>query len=244
MAFERKTTHVEEALAQLAEQFHDKPNVEGLLRDLLAGEQELEHVFWDLIDLRALDVAQGPQLDGIGDIVGERRQGRDDSSYRTAIRGRIVLNKSSGTTENIISIIRAIVGPLEVEVTDTYPAHFDAVVNDPITPDPPAWLPSTAYNVGDKVSNFGNAYTATVAGTSAASPGPSGTGSVIVDGTVTWTYASPGIGARMATIVLSGKPAAVRGIIAWFESGTPFAFFDSPDGAGFDVGEFAQAHDF
>jgi hypothetical protein len=51
-----------------------------------------------------------------------------------------------------------------------------------------AWAPTTAYVVGDHVSNLGNVYECTVAGTSDGSGGPSGQGSAIVDATVTWKF--------------------------------------------------------
>jgi hypothetical protein len=50
------------------------------------------------------------------------------------------------------------------------------------------WAGSAAYVVGDRVVNGGNVYTCTVAGTSAASGGPAGTGASIADNTVTWQY--------------------------------------------------------
>ena len=51
-----------------------------------------------------------------------------------------------------------------------------------------AWAASTAYTVGTLVSNTGNLYQCTTAGTSAASGGPAGGGSSITDGTVVWMY--------------------------------------------------------
>ena len=45
--------------------------------------------------------------------------------------------------------------------------------------------------VGDYRTNGANQYVCTVAGTSAASGGPTGTGTGITDGTVTWDYYSP-----------------------------------------------------
>lgn len=52
------------------------------------------------------------------------------------------------------------------------------------------WKFSTPYRVGDKVVNGANVYVVTAAGTSAASGGPTGTGTGIVDGGVTWNYVS------------------------------------------------------
>lgn len=53
---------------------------------------------------------------------------------------------------------------------------------------PPAWTATTAYIVGKVVTNGGNIYLCTVLGTSAGAGGPSGTGAVIPDNTVTWAY--------------------------------------------------------
>ncbi len=56
-----------------------------------------------------------------------------------------------------------------------------------------AWARVTAYAVGQRVVNGANVYRASAAGTSAASPatGPSGTGTAITDGGVTWDYSGP-----------------------------------------------------
>lgn len=53
---------------------------------------------------------------------------------------------------------------------------------------PAAWQANTAYLLHDTVTNGGNMYSVTTAGTSAASGGPSGTGASIADGTVVWMY--------------------------------------------------------
>ncbi len=53
-----------------------------------------------------------------------------------------------------------------------------------------AWAASTAYLVGLRVSNGGNAYSCITTGTSAASGGPTGTGASITDGTVFWKWLS------------------------------------------------------
>jgi hypothetical protein len=54
------------------------------------------------------------------------------------------------------------------------------------------WAASTAYVAGDVRRNSGNIYRCTLGGTSATSGGPTGTGSGIVDGTVTWEFVSTG----------------------------------------------------
>lgn len=53
---------------------------------------------------------------------------------------------------------------------------------------PTAWVTATVYAVGAMVTNAGNVYVCTTAGTSAAAPATTGVG--IVDGTVRWSYFS------------------------------------------------------
>ena len=58
-----------------------------------------------------------------------------------------------------------------------------------------AWVESTLYVIGDRVTNSGQCYQCTVGGTSAGSGGPTGTGDAIVDGGVTWEWLGQGTGA-------------------------------------------------
>lgn len=57
-----------------------------------------------------------------------------------------------------------------------------------------AWAATTAYTVGQFAKNGGKVYVCTVAGTSAGAGGPAGTGTGIVDNTVTWNYVCPDTG--------------------------------------------------
>ena len=54
------------------------------------------------------------------------------------------------------------------------------------------WLPSTTVVVDQMCTNGGNLYICTTAGTTAASGGPTGTGTSITDGTAVWSYVQPG----------------------------------------------------
>ena len=69
-----------------------------------------------------------------------------------------------------------------------------------------AWAPSTAYAVGNLRTNGGNIYQCAVAGTSAGSGGPTGTGTAIVDNGVTWRFVAAGSAAVSAAVkaVLAG----------------------------------------
>jgi hypothetical protein len=54
------------------------------------------------------------------------------------------------------------------------------------------WQASTAVIVGQYVTNGGNSYVCATAGATAASGGPSGTGTGIDDGTAVWNYSAAG----------------------------------------------------
>ncbi len=95
------TTHVSQGLKRLLVQFQGQPNFAGQLRSFLLQVQELEQVFFDLRVQRYVDNAVGAQLDGIGRVVGETRKGKNDTDYRTAIKGRILSNRANSRVEEI-----------------------------------------------------------------------------------------------------------------------------------------------
>ena len=75
-----------------------------------------------------------------------------------------------------------------------------------------AWLATTAYSVGDYRQNgaTANLYVVVIAGTSAGSGGPSGEGTAIVDGSVTWRWVGLGEGYNTvdATATVTGPTIA------------------------------------
>jgi hypothetical protein len=139
MTLEKKTTLEADAIAALVEQFRRKANLEALVAVFGAQAQDLENVNFELVDNRTIDAAEGPQLDGIGSIVGESRDGRTDTVYREAIRVKILINDSSGTAENIIEIVSLMVDiGTTIEVSESHPedpAHFEVDLDPEITAD-------------------------------------------------------------------------------------------------------------
>lgn len=99
--------HVAKGLALLTEQFKGKPNIEGLLKSWLAQFQSLEDVYQQIVSSRSLQ-GVGVQLDILGSLVGERRLGRTDDSYKLAISVRILVNGSDGSNEDLQNILLAI----------------------------------------------------------------------------------------------------------------------------------------
>ena len=114
--------HVKRALDLLIEQFEDSTDLHNLITAILSPIQEIEYVMSDLITLTTIDTATMDQLDIIGEIVGELRNNRLDSEYRTAIKVRIFLNKSHGEPEILIMLCRFLTRATTVRYFETYPA--------------------------------------------------------------------------------------------------------------------------
>lgn len=104
------TTHADDAVARLTQVFREKPKIAAWVRARAERYQGLETVFREIKELRRLDNAVGAQLDGIGRIVGEARQGRTDSAYKRRIKARIAINTSRGTPENLINVFVLLTG--------------------------------------------------------------------------------------------------------------------------------------
>lgn len=83
----------------------------------VAGEiQAVEDALQQLYSERSIDVAVGVQLDILGKIVGQRRNGMVDDDYRRIIRARIATNRSKGTITDLITVARLVVNDEDTTV--------------------------------------------------------------------------------------------------------------------------------
>lgn len=119
----RITDHVEQGLALLISQYARKPRVRALIASFLEQVQDLEDAAWDVMTSRLIGSAINAQLDALGKLVGEARDGRDDDGYRVAITARITVNRSCGTGPEIVSIL-ALVDTDDFILRDVGPASF------------------------------------------------------------------------------------------------------------------------
>lgn len=103
-----------------------------LLRSFLGPVQDVEDALSQLLVDRAVDTAIGTQLDVIGKIVGEARDGRTDDLYRLLVRARIAANRSTGITEHVIRVADLVVydDAAEFVVTTEGPAAYTIRVDD------------------------------------------------------------------------------------------------------------------
>ena len=126
MTLSFKLNHVDEAIAHLLQQFKGLTNWPKVLTAFVEQVQDLENMFEDLLAIPDLDTATGEQLEVLGRIVGEARQGRSDADYLIGIRGRILVNKSEGTPVDIIELLTTISDGNTVELIEYFPAAYTA----------------------------------------------------------------------------------------------------------------------
>jgi len=120
--------HGASALANLVEQFKDKPNIVAWLTLLMVPIQELETVLGVLLYQRTIDTAVGVQLTSLGKIVGQARDGvTDDAAFRRYVRARVAANRSSGLTSDLIHVTRLVIDDATVGV-EVDPQNYATVV--------------------------------------------------------------------------------------------------------------------
>lgn len=102
----KNTALTQEGLDRLLEQYKGKENIETLLTMYLDSVQEFEDAVFAVKLAFMLEDAVGEQLDFLGAIVGEGRNGKEDELYRVWIGVRIRLNRSFGTPTDVIECLR------------------------------------------------------------------------------------------------------------------------------------------
>lgn len=134
------TDHVAQGLERLIPEYQETPRWQAWIESFLVAAQAVEIAAFDIWEaVLGIDLATGVQLELIGRIVREDRDGRTDDDYRRALSVRVLVNRSQGRLEELIKIARtftnadAEVGAY-VRIKDVQPARLEVrVVRTPIT---------------------------------------------------------------------------------------------------------------
>lgn len=123
--------HVQRFLSRLPIQFKkDDGSYWRKLAEAIGAEaNRVEETLQDILTQRSIATAEGEQLNVIGRIVKQEREGSSDADYRIRIRAKVLVNRSSGTINEIIDIF-------ELLATDS--TLTGAVVH--VTESPPAQM--------------------------------------------------------------------------------------------------------
>ena len=125
------TIHQNKAPALTIERWH-KEHFLALQATYTPEIQEVENALWEIWISRFIDYAQGEQLNMLGRLVGEGRNGRNDPNYRVRIRARIAINESLGRPQDVIKILR-LLDPATAILVEFGPAAFRIDFQAPLT---------------------------------------------------------------------------------------------------------------
>jgi uncharacterized protein DUF2612 len=93
---------------RIYQQFKGKPKILAWVDMIARQAQDLEDAFQALFTLVNIDDSFGAQLDNLGRVLGQPRNGVADSVYRLYLRARIVAEKSGGRSEDIYRVFAAL----------------------------------------------------------------------------------------------------------------------------------------
>lgn len=93
-----------------------------LIEPFINQIQEVELVLDDLRNFRDLDNAEGQQLDGLGEILNEFREGATDTDYRKTLKLKVIINASNGEPEGVIQFVKEITNSTKVIYQEAFPA--------------------------------------------------------------------------------------------------------------------------
>lgn len=130
MSITRITEHTHQALKRLVTQYREKPNFEAIVSTFSYQIQELEDAFFQLLESRSIDTSIGLQLDNLGSIVDEKREGLSDNDYRLKLIAKIAVNTSQGTPEDLINIFKIFMQADRVAFFEYFPATIQLVAQD------------------------------------------------------------------------------------------------------------------
>lgn len=134
------TTHVQDALNRLLQQYKGRPLIEGMYTSFVDQIQDLENAIFALDEGRQLydgtsSPAVGAQLDTLGVIVGIPRNGLSDAEYLLFIFGKIAENFSDSTLPTILTVIGYVFQAEQVKLQEIYPAGIAIqILGTPLNP--------------------------------------------------------------------------------------------------------------
>lgn len=129
------TDHIEQAKDRLREQYKNKPYIVGLITAWVGQIQELEQVLNDLGSKRAINTAEGIQLDLIGELLNRPRDGRSDADYRILLLAKIAKNVSQGTPEDVITVFKILSASSRVQLGDGHVGEIYLLADHALTQD-------------------------------------------------------------------------------------------------------------
>lgn len=114
--------HVTRGLSTLPSQFFDSPILREVLQIFLEEVQELEDCTQDILEQQSLDNAVGVQLDRLGEHLGKKREGLNDTEYRKILKIQKILNAGEGQFSTVLNLWRTLLGSNTATMEEEFPA--------------------------------------------------------------------------------------------------------------------------
>jgi hypothetical protein len=132
MALIPVTDHAQRVDDSLAQQYRDAtaPGVREVAQAIAFEGQDVEDALWSILNKTPLSAAIGYQLERMGALVGEQRNGDSDEPYWVRVAARILVNRSSGSVNELLAIFSLLTAGLAtLHLVDQLPAAFVLKVN-------------------------------------------------------------------------------------------------------------------
>jgi len=123
------TNHASIVVPLVLSQYQQASRLLGLVRAGCAQADDVESAMHQIREGFWLADAIGVQLDTLGKIYREARNGRSDTDYREAIRIRASL-LVNGTPDQILSFLRFSMGGTDLAYYPEYPAGYVILTDD------------------------------------------------------------------------------------------------------------------
>lgn len=119
---------------KLMEQYkpHHAPKLNALLEAVCSQKDDLEAALFSIRSGFYLETACCEQLDYLGTLFNVDRAGRDDDTYRIAIK-QVAALRSFATPEDIISVLKGVYGATFVTYIPEYPAGCAILTDADVT---------------------------------------------------------------------------------------------------------------
>lgn len=106
-----------------------KPNLEAFAKIFLDELEQAYDALFDILKGYALDQAVGAQLDVLGRILDERREGLNDDEYRQILKLKTYIISSDGTVSKVTNCVAGLTGGTIIKWENNFPAGVNISTN-------------------------------------------------------------------------------------------------------------------
>lgn len=129
----RKTNHVDHAKSRIIARWKNDPVTNTYAEAMGEQNQELENVLYDFYSFLSIDSMIGQQLNVIGNIVKQPRNGLSDTQYRVYIKAKIGQNVGSGTLSDIRTVWQLILPANNIQIIEEFPCSISIQTDATLT---------------------------------------------------------------------------------------------------------------